>query len=79
MYSYNAHFFVDGRCTNPSISPCPSYINSKFEKLNYGIYATCNASSAAFSVKHSDFTENRRGIYVSGISGATITENNFFV
>jgi len=79
IYSYNAHFFVDGRCTNPSISPCPSYINSKFEKLNYGIYATCNASSAGFSVKHSDFTENRRGIYVSGINGATITENNFFI
>ena len=79
MYSYNAQFFVDGSCTNPSISPCPSYINSNFDKLNYGIYATCNSSSVSFSVKHTDFTYNKRGLYVSGISGATITENNFTI
>lgn len=74
IYSNNSSFLVDRKCTSPD---CINFISSSFEGLKYGIYALSKTGGMTFSVKHTNFTKNRRGIYASSTNNLNISHNHF--
>ncbi|MCX6235179.1 MAG: T9SS type A sorting domain-containing protein [Bacteroidetes bacterium] len=76
IYSLSSTYLVNYGCTSLTV-PCPSYENSKFIKLKRGIYATDYSTNKYVDVRHTDFINTQRGIYISGVVGARITSNNF--
>jgi hypothetical protein len=75
LYSINSHIVVKGKCT--SGSPCTTWDYGLFENLQYGIYATATSSSKYIEIEHSDFNNNMRSVYISGMSNAVVIDNNF--
>ena len=80
--AYEAGFRVDSYCTNANTTPCPGedLIPSSFNGFYRGIHASNDGSSArAFSVRHSEFTNNTCGIYMLNTGYGTIVDNEFVV
>jgi hypothetical protein len=75
--SFNSIFRVLGECTNYSGNNCTEWDYGSFSNLEYGIYATAaNATDFAY-IKHTDFTDNYKGVYLSGMTGALVMDCNF--
>jgi len=75
--SFNSIFRVLGECTNYSGNNCTAWDYGSFTNLNYGVYATAaNATDFAY-IKHTDFTDNYKGVYLSGMTGALVMDCNF--
>jgi hypothetical protein len=73
IYSTNAIFDVEGTST------LSGWENSQFQNLEYGIYATAANTTDLADVRHTTFTENHHGIYLSGMTLPRITSNEFFL
>lgn len=76
IYSNNSSFMVDRKCMD---TDCNNFLNSSFEGLKYGIYALSKIGGMTFSVKHTSFTRNRRGIYASSANNFNISNNLFSI
>ncbi len=76
IVSYNSHFMLDGICTSTT-SPCDQWEYSTFENLKYGIYAVNYTSDRYIDMRHTEFNNTYRGVYVSAIDNARITSCNF--
>lgn len=80
--AYEAGFRVDSYCSNANVTPCPDedWVVSSFKGFYRGIHASNDGSSArAFSVRHSEFTNNTCGIYMLNTGYGTIVDNEFVV
>jgi hypothetical protein len=78
IYSNNSYIKVEGKCLSVP-QPCTSWDKGLFENLYYGIYATASTSSKYVDISRTDFTENFRGLYISGITNAKVTSNRFYI
>jgi hypothetical protein len=67
--SYESRFFVDGTTLVPT----------RFVNLHVGIQAIALTSSLTFQVDRSEFINNYKGIYVTGVANQTIQRNRFEV
>lgn len=78
--SINSGYNVNAFCTS-TMSPCPptQYKNNEFTGLCCGIHAQNTTSTYPVIVNRSNFINNNRGIFMSGINNPTITLNNFDV
>jgi hypothetical protein len=75
--SFNSIFRLLGECTSPI--DCTAWDHGSFSNLEYGIYATAtNATDFAY-IKHTDFVDNYKGVYLSGMTGALVMDCNFEV
>lgn len=76
IYAYNSDFVFDGGNSDPNN---PGTEN--FSSLNYGIYAFGSGYNPDFQIEMigSWFNNNRRSIYVSGITGERIRNNAFWI
>lgn len=74
--SVNSIFFVEAECSSGT-TPCTSWDKGLFQNLEYGIYATATNATNYPDVRNTEFTDNYRGIYLSGISLARVTSNEF--
>ena len=78
ILSYASQVMVNADCTSPT-QPCTDWDNSTFTNLEYGIYALGAYGTRFISVEHAAFDDNFRGMYISGMSNAVVTDNNFEV
>jgi hypothetical protein len=74
IYSVNSVFTVDKVCISDT-TPCTLYQYPEFNNLNYAIKALATSSNTPCYIREGQFTDNRRGVYLSGISSATFTNN----
>lgn len=74
--SHNSLVFVKAECTVQQ-APCTDWNKGLFENLEYGIYATSSNTNYHIDIRNTIFTENYKGVYISGMSGARITSNQF--
>jgi len=74
IYSVNSVFTVDKVCISGT-TPCTLYQYPEFNNLNYAIKALATSSNTPCYIREGQFTDNRRGVYLSGISSATFTNN----
>ena len=75
IQSTNSTIYVEGTCL--AGPPCTLWDNGSFENLEYGIYATATTPTRHVDVRHTDFTDNYRGVYISGMTAPRVTSNNF--
>ncbi|MCF8366831.1 MAG: T9SS type A sorting domain-containing protein, partial [Bacteroidales bacterium] len=75
--SSNAIVDVKGHCTAYSGSDCIAWDNTYFENLEYGIDSRASNTTDYTDVRNTVFADNYRGIYLSGITNARVTSNNF--
>ena len=73
IVSMNADYRI-----NKYIEPL-SLVKSEFKKLYYGIKALSSVTTKTVTIDSSKFKDNRCGIYLSGITSATITSNEFLI
>jgi predicted phosphodiesterase len=66
--SINSIFSVEGLCTEYSGTECIEWDNGLFENLEYGVYATASTTTRFTDIRHTTFTNNFRGIYLSGMT-----------
>jgi hypothetical protein len=78
IYAIGSQFYVEGQCISQT-APCTQYKQSRFEGLNYGIYALGVDGEKTFTVTKSLFENNNTGIYSSAIDYATVTQDTFYV
>ena len=77
IYSIDASYTIDHAC-NSSVSPCISYLNTKFENLNNGVYFTSTNRLQYPTVRNSTFLNNSSaGIRVEGTDYTEIINNTF--
>jgi hypothetical protein len=76
IYSVNSVFTVDKVCISGT-TPCTEYRYPEFNNLNYAIKALATSSNTPCYIREGQFNDNRRGVYLSGISSATFTNNMF--
>jgi subtilisin family serine protease len=74
----NSFVKVHGKCKNTS-EPCDDWDHSTFTGLHYGIHASSITSTYYVDVRNTEFNKNRRSLYLSGISNARITSNEFII
>jgi subtilisin family serine protease len=77
IYSFNSTFNVSDACIDPNITPCPEMIATSFKNLFYSIYAIEGLGNNSVTVNNCEFTNTKRGIYLSGFDNSMITNNNF--
>lgn len=77
ILSQNSTIYVEGDCI--AGSPCSAWDNGTFENLEYGIYATASTTTRYIDVRHTDFENNFRGVYVGGMTSPRITSNRFLL
>jgi hypothetical protein len=73
--SVNSTVYFEGDCI--SGTPCNEWDNGTFENLEYGVYATATTSTRKVDIRHTTFTDNYRGIYISGMTAPRITSCEF--
>jgi hypothetical protein len=78
----NSSFFINNGCSsNISYgSPCPAsdIIPSVFSGLEYGIYTVGGIDNfTSFSVRNTEFNENRYGLYANGCNNFYLVSNSF--
>jgi hypothetical protein len=74
----NSFVKVHGKCKNAS-EPCDDWDHSTFTGLYYGIHASSVSSTYYIDVRNTEFNKNHRSLYLSGISNARITSNEFII
>ncbi|MBC8146617.1 MAG: hypothetical protein H8E98_01365, partial [Bacteroidetes bacterium] len=80
IFSMDAKITINHICSSPTAPPpCTTFNTNKFEGLKYGIYAMATQANIPLSIKNSEFENNCYGVYLSGISSATVTSNKFNV
>lgn len=72
----DAGFNVTARCTSP-VAPCPSYQNSTFQGLGYGISTSTALNNKPYIVRQTDFSNCYFGLENNFVTGGTILFNNF--
>jgi len=77
--SFNSIFRVLGECTNYSGNNCTAWDYGSFTNLNYGVYATASNSTDFADIRHTNFNDNFRGVYLSGMTLPRVTSNKFFL
>lgn len=75
--SSNAIVDVKGHCSAYSGSDCIAWDNTYFVNLEYGIDSRASNTTDYTDVRNTVFTDNYRGIYLSGITNARVTSNKF--
>ncbi|MEZ5195260.1 MAG: hypothetical protein R2764_02295 [Bacteroidales bacterium] len=45
--------------------------------MKTGIYATATSPTKYIDISHTDFKDNYKGVYISGMTNAVVYENNF--
>jgi hypothetical protein len=86
IYSFNAGYWMNEECIDPTINPCSGTRLNSFEHLTYGIYAITDRPTKYISIDTASFTDCRTGIYMGAISTPKIircvlnsnTENSVF-
>jgi len=77
IFSTHSGFLMDYECIDNSV-PCEEYQYNRFEGLHYGIYAAGYEFDNTVSIRHTEFVENVKGLYMSGFqSGIEVTSNDF--
>jgi hypothetical protein len=76
--SINSHVVVKGRCVGTTI-PCDNWEYGTFKGLHRGIWAISNSPNTFVDIRNVRFDKNFRGLYLSGISDARITSNEFII
>ncbi|MBW6537868.1 MAG: metallophosphoesterase, partial [Mariniphaga sp.] len=76
IYSYRSQVDVKGKCISPS-QPCSEWEDGTFENLLYGIYATDISGGHYIDIRNTTFDLCHRGLYISGMTNARITSNQF--
>ena len=74
IHSSDAHYSLDGNCTDNQ-TPCSNYEYSKMRNLNYAIKAEEHNQAKYIDVRHTRFTDNYKGVYMSSINDARFTSN----
>lgn len=77
IYSFDSYIYVKGKCLNGV--PCAEWDNGLFKNLYYGIYAIATTPNRFVDIRNTDFDNNFRGLYISGITNARVTSNDFKV
>jgi hypothetical protein len=78
ILSHEASFHVDHLCSEPMI-PCPGFIESRFENLEYGIWAGYYTTSGSAIIRNSEFVNNITGIDFYASTSPEVTQNTFYV
>jgi len=73
----DSYIVIKGTCLEGE--PCTDWDYGLFENLHYGIYATSFTPTRYIDVSHTLFDNNFRGIYISGMTNAVVTDNNFSI
>jgi hypothetical protein len=68
IYSFDAGYWMNEECIDPTINPCPGTRLNSFEHLTYGIYAITDRPTKYISIDTATFTDCRTGIYMGAIS-----------
>jgi len=76
ILSYDASFYVDPVCMD-AYTPCDDWKKNHFEGLNYGIRVMNSNPDRTLSVSTAEFENVYRGIFLNGVSNATIILNEF--
>jgi hypothetical protein len=76
IYSIDAEYIVDEQCIGQTY-PCTETIPSYFSGLRYGIKAENTNPMYTINVNKSIVNNNYRGIYLSGMDFASLTQNVF--
>jgi len=76
ILAYNASFYVNPICLD-IYTPCSTYAKNHFEGLNYGIRVMNSKPDIPLTVTRSEFKDVYRGIFLNGVSNATITFNSY--
>ena len=79
IFSYNSLINVHPLCTDYLLSPCTQWKPNTFTGLHSGILAMASQPNIPLSVKMANFEDNWKGIYLNGISNASIIQSNFKV
>lgn len=79
IFSYNSLINVHPLCTDYLVSPCTQWKPNTFTGLHSGILAMASQPNIPLSVKMAAFEDNWKGIYLNGISNASIIQSNFKV
>ena len=76
IYGFDSQFEVSAHCLSGDI-PCSQIKESTFGDMFYGVKALTPRPTKTFTITGSEFTENFRGLYVSGVSNISVTGNSF--
>ena len=78
IYSYNASYSLQDVCSqyDPSLH-CIEWDYSELTGLKYGIYAIATNPNSYIDIRHTAFDLNFRGLYISGMTDARVTSNQF--
>jgi len=71
IYSFNSQFILESNQIGGTTESC------LFRYLNYGVYALATTPNRFPDIRQVGFEMNFNGVYMSGISYATITDCNF--
>ncbi|MFU8844771.1 MAG: T9SS type A sorting domain-containing protein [Bacteroidales bacterium] len=77
ILSENSTIYLEGDCI--AGSPCTAWENGTFENLEYGIYANAATTSRHVDIRHTNFVNNYRGIYIGGMTSPRVTSNKFYL
>ena len=78
IYVFNSN--LKNKCSS-LITPCPptEYYPNKFTNLYYGIYVLSAGHNSYISVIKNEFENNYRSLYLSGVTNARVTSNDFII
>jgi photosystem II stability/assembly factor-like uncharacterized protein len=79
ILSENSTVFIEGDCISGTIQDCDEWDNGEFVNLEYGVYATAATTGRYIDIRHTDFTNNFRGVYIGGMTSPRVTSNRFFL
>jgi hypothetical protein len=74
--SYNGGYSVDRLCTSAP-QPCETYLKSSFKGLSYGIHSSNTGYMYPIAIQNTEFDNNYRAVYMSGLSLPQINRNTF--
>ena len=78
IYVFNSN--LKNKCSS-LITPCPptEYYPNNFTNLYYGIYVLSAGHNSYISVIKNEFENNYRSLYLSGVTNARVTSNDFII
>lgn len=76
IYSYDASFNMDHHCVSTQVNPCAEYRTNTFQGLHYGIKVYNTDNNAVVQVKHADFINCYRSMFLNNTHSAVITSNS---
>jgi hypothetical protein len=78
LYAFNSLFRLEGKCVSDP-NPCTEWIYGWFRALDYAVYAVYTRTGTYPDIRHTYFSWNRSGVYISGAEGARVTSNQFLL